>query len=290
MDRSPYRPHRSLRGRVILVTGASRGIGRAIALRAAADGACVALLARTETPNPKIDGTLTETAQAARNAGGQPLAIGCDVRDPDAVAAAVEEVAAAFGRIDIVVNNAGALDLRTTKALPPKAFQRLLAVNVEGPYALVHSALPHLRQAENPHIVNISPPLNFNPAWLGTHVAHTVGKYAESMLTIGWADEFASIPIAVNSVWPATMVASTGLMVAMGEDTVRAQARTTEVMADAVHALVSRPVSDGTGGIYTDAEILHAEGVDDLAAYRLAATDDDLVPNFYLTDEPAHSG
>ncbi|MCX2931646.1 SDR family oxidoreductase [Mycobacterium sp. CVI_P3] len=290
MDRSPYRPHRSLDGRVIVVTGASRGIGRAIALRAAADGARVALLARTEAPNPKIDGTLTDTAQAVRNAGGRPLAISCDVRDPDAVAAAVEEIAGAFGRIDVVVNNAGALDLRNTAALPPKAFQRLLAVNVEGPYALVHSALPHLRKAENPHVVNISPPLNFNPAWLGTHVAHTVGKYAESMLTIGWADEFASIPIAVNSVWPATMVASTGLMVAMGEETVRGQARTPEIMADAVHALVTRPAADGTGRIYTDAEILRAEGVEDLAGYRLAATDDDLVPNFYLTDQPTHSG
>lgn len=289
MDRSPYRPQRSLKDRVVVVTGASRGIGRAIAIRAASDGANVALLARTETPNPKIDGTLAESAQAVRNAGGRPLAIGCDVRDPEAVSTAVDEIAAAFGAIDVVVNNAGALDLRKTPALAPKVFRRLLAVNVEGPYALVHSALAHLRKSDNAHIVNVSPPLNLAPEWLGAHVAHTVGKYAESLLTVGWAEEFASIPIAVNSLWPETTVASTGLMVAMGADVVRAQARDTRIMADALHALVTRPAAECTGRFLTDAEVLLEECVESLDDYRLATSEDDLVPNFYLADRPASS-
>lgn len=275
---------RTLSDRVVIVTGASRGIGREIAIRVAADGARVGLLARTETPNPKLAGTLAETAEAVRGAGGQAYKAVCDVRDADSVASAVAEVADAFGGIDVVVNNAGALDLRSTSALPPKHFRRLLAVNVEGPFAVVQAALPHLRRSENAHIVNVSPPLNLAPAWLGAHVGHTVGKYAESLLTVGWAAEFASVPIAVNSLWPATTVASTGMLVAMG-DGVRAQARDPRIMADALHALVTRS-TDCTGNFYTDEQILREEGVADLAGYRLAATEDDLVPNFYLDSTP----
>jgi NAD(P)-dependent dehydrogenase (short-subunit alcohol dehydrogenase family) len=266
----------------VLVTGASRGIGREIALRAAADGASVALLAKTETPNPKIPGTLTETADAVRDAGGRALPLVCDVRDAAAVLGAVTAAAEAFGAIDIVVNNAGALDLRRTPQLPPKNFGRLLEINVQGAFAVVQAALAHLRQSDNAHIVNVSPPLNLDPSWLGAHVGHTVGKYAESLLTLGWAAEFASIPIAVNSLWPATTVASTGMMVAMGEATVRAQARSPRIMADAVHALVTRPAAECSGHFYTDEEVLHEQGIHDLAEYRLAAREEDLTPNFYL--------
>jgi NAD(P)-dependent dehydrogenase (short-subunit alcohol dehydrogenase family) len=161
-----------------------------------------------------------------------------------------------------------------------------LEINVEGPFAVVQAALPHLRQSDNAHIVNVSPPLNLDPRWVGAHVGHTVGKYAESLLTLGWAAEFASIPIAVNSIWPATTVASTGMMVAMGEDVVRAQARDTQIMADAVHALVTRSATACSGQFYTDEEVLREEGVDDLTQYRLAASDDDLTPNFYLPSTP----
>jgi citronellol/citronellal dehydrogenase len=285
-ERSAYRSDRSLDHRVVVVSGASRGIGREIAIRAAADGARVALLAKTETPNPKIAGTLPETAEAVRDAGGEALVVGCDVRDEDSVAAAVASVAEAFGAIDVVINNAGALDLRPTPQLPLKSFDRLLAVNVRGPFALVQNAFRYLRQSDNAHIVNVSPPLDLEPAWVGAHVGHTVGKYAESLLTLGWAAEFASIPIAVNSLWPSTTVASTGMMVAMGEDTVRAQARSPQIMADAVHALVTRPAADCTGHFYTDSEVLLEEGVDNLDGYRLAARDEDLTPNFYLPDVP----
>jgi citronellol/citronellal dehydrogenase len=277
-----YQSGRSLKDRVVVVSGASRGIGREIAVRAGADGAKVALLAKTNTPNPKIAGTLQETADAVMAAGGEALAVVCDVRDGDSVAAAVAAVVAAFGGIDVVVNNAGALDLRTTPQLPLKNLDRLLAVNVTGPFALVQAAFPYLRQSDNAHIVNVSPPLNLEPAWVGAHVGHTVGKYAESLLTLGWAAEFASIPIAANSLWPATTVASTGMMVAMGEDVVRAQARSPQIMADAAHALVTRPAAECTGHFYTDEAILAEEGVDDLTGYRLAARDEDLTPNFYL--------
>jgi NAD(P)-dependent dehydrogenase (short-subunit alcohol dehydrogenase family) len=272
---------RTLEDHVILVTGASRGIGREIAVRAGADGAAVALLAKTESPNPKLPGTLGETAEAVREAGGRAFPVVCDVRDAAAVGSAVAAVAEEFGGIDAVINNAGALDLRPTEALPPKNFRRLLEINVEGPFAVVQAALPHLRRSDNAHIVNVSPPLNLEPIWVGAHVGHTVGKYAESLLTLGWSAEFASIPVAANSIWPATTVASTGMMVAMGE-AVRAQARDPRVMADAVHALITRP-PECTGHFYTDEELLREEGVVDLSGYRLAATEEDLVPNFYLS-------
>lgn len=268
---------------MVVVTGASRGIGAAIAVRAAQDGAAVALLAKTDTPNPKIAGTLAETADAVQRAGGRALSLACDVRDAAAVASAIETIAATFGGIDIVVNNAGALDLRPTAQLPAKSLRRLLEINVEGPFAVTQAALPYLSKSGNAHVVNISPPLNLEPRWVGAHVGHTVGKYAESLLTLGWADEFASVPIAVNSVWPATTIASTGMIVAMGEATVRAQARSPQIMADAVHALVSRPAATCSGHFYTDEDILREEGRDDFADYRLAAHEQDLTPNFYLS-------
>lgn len=277
---------RDLRDRVVVVTGASRGIGAAIAVRAAADGAAVALLAKTDTPNPKIAGTLAETAEAVEGAGGRALPVACDVRDAAAVASAIEAVAEAFGTIDVVINNAGALDLRPTASLSPKSLRKLLAINVEGPFAVVQAALPYLRRSANAHVVNVSPPLSLDPRWVGAHVGHTVGKYAESLLTLGWAEEFASVPIAVNSLWPATTIASTGMMVAMGEDAVRSQARSPQIMADAVHALVTRPAATCTSHFYTDEEILAEEGVDDLTGYRLAARDEDLTPNFYLPKLP----
>jgi NAD(P)-dependent dehydrogenase (short-subunit alcohol dehydrogenase family) len=277
---------RTLRDRVVVVTGASRGIGAAIAVRAAEDGAAVALLAKTSTPNPKISGTLGETAEAVERAGGRALPLACDVRDAAAVASAIEAVAEAFGGIDVVINNAGALDLRPTESLPPKSLRKLLEINVEGPFAVVQAALPHLRRSTNAHVVNVAPPLSLEPRWVGAHVGHTVGKYAESLLTLGWADEFASIPIAVNSLWPATTVASTGMMVAMGEAVVRAQARSPQIMADAVHALVTRPAAACSGHFYTDEELLREEGRDDLSDYLLAAREEDLTPNFYLPSAP----
>jgi NAD(P)-dependent dehydrogenase (short-subunit alcohol dehydrogenase family) len=275
-----------LKGRVVVVTGASRGIGAAVAVRAAADGAAVAVLAKTQTPNPKIAGTLAEVADAVERAGGNALQLPCDVRDADAVASAIASVAETFGGIDVVINNAGALDLRPSEKLPPRNLRRLLEVNVEGPFAIVQAALPHLRRSGNAHVVNVAPPLNMDPRWIGAHVGHTVGKYAESLLTLGWAEEFASVPIAVNSLWPATTIASTGMIVALGETAVRAQARSPQIMAEAVHALVTRPAAACSGHFYTDEEILREEGRDDLSGYLLAASEADLTPNFYLPSAP----
>ena len=274
---------RSLQDRVVVVTGASRGIGREVAVRVASEGARVALLAKTSAPNPKIAGTLDETAEAVEQAGGVALPVVCDVRDPAAVEAAITTVVETSGRIDVVVNNAGALDLKLTAALSTTSFERLLAINVRGPFAVVQAALPHLRRSDNAHVVNVSPPLNLDPGWFADHVGHTVGKYAESLLTLGWAAEFASIPIAVNALWPATTVASTGMVAAMGEEKVRAQARHPRIMADALHALVTRPATECSGHFYTDEEVLREAGVDDFSPYRLADREEDLSPNFYLT-------
>ncbi|MGX9787845.1 SDR family oxidoreductase [Mycobacterium sp. MMS18-G62] len=275
---------RTLKDRIVLITGASRGIGREIAVRAASDGAALALLATTDCPDPKLPGTIGDTARAVRDAGGRALPLVCDIRDADAAACAVAEVADAFGGIDVVINNAGALDLRRTPYLPPQNFRRLLEINVEGPFSVVQAALPYLRQSDDAHIVNVSPPLNLDPPWVGAHVGHTVGKYAESLLTLGWAAEFASIPIAVNSVWPATTIASTGMIVSMG-DGIRARARDPRIMADAVHALITRS-ADCTGHFYTDEQLLIEEGVGDLSCYLMAATEDDLLPNCYLPATP----
>ena len=273
---------RTLTDRIVVISGASRGIGRDIAVRVAADGARVALLAKTETPHPKIAGTLGETARAVEDAGGVALPVACDVRDPAAVEQAIARVVETFGGIDVVVNNAGAIELKNTAQLSAKSFDRLLAINVKGPYQLVHAALPHLSRSENAHIVNISPPLDLDPAWFAPHVGHTVGKYAESLLTLGWAAEFAAVPIAVNSLWPATFVASTGMVVVMGEEQMRAQSRTPQIMADALYALVTRPAAACSGHFYTDEEVLREEGTTDFSTYRLAAREEDLKPNLYL--------
>jgi citronellol/citronellal dehydrogenase len=277
---------RSLKDRVVVITGASRGIGRAIALRAAADGARLALVAKTVNPSSKIEGSLTQTADAVVKAGGEALPLPCDIRDEDSIADAVSRVIERFGGIDAVVNNAGALDLRRTPELPTRAFDRLFAINVRGPFAVVQAAYPHLKHSDNPHILNISPPINLEPAWAGAHLGHTVGKYAESLLTLGWAAEFGSLPIAANSLWPAATIASTGMMSVLGKETARAQARSPEIMADAAHAIVTRAASECTGNFFTDEEVLHQEGVDDLSAYRLAAREEDLSPDFYLSTTP----
>lgn len=274
---------RSLTDQIVVISGASRGIGRDMAVRVAADGARVALLAKTETPHPKIAGTLGETARAVEEAGGVALPVACDVRDPAAVDAAIAKVVEEFGGIDVVVHNAGAIDLKSTAALSPKSFDKLLAINTRGAFHVVHAALPHLSRSKNAHIVNVSPPLDLDPVWFADNVGHTVGKYAESLLTFGWAAEFATIPIAVNSLWPATFVASTGMMVAMGEDAMRAQSRTTQIMADALYALVTRPAAECTGHFYTDEDVLREEGVDDFSSYRLAEREEDLKRNFYVS-------
>ena len=157
---------------------------------------------------------------------------------------------------------------------------------MQGPFALVQAAYEHLRRSDNAHIVNVSPPLTMEPAWVGSHVGHTVGKYAESLLIMGWAAEFADIPIAANALWPATTVASTGMIAAMGEETVRAQARSPQIMADAVRAIVTRPAAECSGNFYTDEQVLREEGTDDLSGYRLAVREEDLTPNFYLPTSP----
>lgn len=271
---------------MVLVTGASRGIGRAIALRAAQDGARLALIAKTDTAHPRIEGSLAQTAEAVLAAGGDALPLRCDIRDAESVAAAVEVVIERFGCIDVVINNAGALDLRRTPELPVKVLDRLFAINVRGPFALVQAAYPHLRLSPNPHILTISPPINLEPAWAAAHLGHTVGKYAESLLTLGWAAEFRSIPIAANSLWPATTVASTGMMAVLGENAARAQGRSPQIMADAAHAIVTRTAAECTGNFFTDEQVLREEGVDDFSAYRFATREQDLSPDFYLPTTP----
>ncbi|MFF2846300.1 SDR family oxidoreductase [Streptomyces sp. NPDC058001] len=279
-------PGAKLSGKTLLLSGGSRGIGLAIALRAAADGANVALLAKTAQPHPRLEGTVYTAAEEIEKAGGTALPIVGDVRDDEDVAAAVEATVRTFGGIDIVVNNASAIDLSKTDALPMKKYDLLQSVNARGTFLLSKTCLPSLRAAENPHILTLSPPLNLRPAWAGRHLGYTISKYGMSLVTLGLADELRDEGIAVNSLWPHTVVATAAVRVLFGGDTALARARTPQIMADAAYAVLTRDARSCTGNFFIDDEVLAAEGMSaaDLDRYRYAGaeTDTDLETDIFL--------
>ena len=257
----------TLKGKVLFVTGASRGIGLAIALRAARDGARVAIAAKTTEPHPKLPGTIHSAAEEIRQAGGQALPIQCDIRFADQVDAAVAQTVAAFGGIDICVNNASAISLTPTLDTPVKMFDLMNQINYRGAWITSRACLPYLLKAETPHILNLSPPLNFDPRWFGPHTAYTIAKYNMSLVVLGLAEELKG-RVAVNALWPQTTIATAAIWNRAGQDLIK-QCRKPEIMADAAHAILTREL-DFTGKFLIDEQVLRNEGVQDFTPYACA--------------------
>jgi len=256
-----------LSGKTLIMSGGSRGIGLAIALRAARDGANVALLAKTAEPHPKLEGTIYTAAQEIEQAGGRALPIVGDVREDESVAAAVAQTAETFGGIDVVVNNASAIDLRNTSEIDMKRYDLMQDINARGTFLLSKLSLPHLRSGSNPHILTLSPPINLNPRWAGASLAYTMAKYGMSLTTLGLAEELRGDGIAVNSLWPRTLIATAAVQNLLGGDAAMARSRRPEIMADAAHAILVRDSGQATGNFYIDDEVLAEEGVTDLSGY-----------------------
>lgn len=257
----------SLAGRTILMSGGSRGIGLAIALRAARDGANVALLAKTAEPHPRLEGTVHTAATALEEAGGRALAIVGDVRDDRSVADAVERTVDAFGGIDIVVNNASAIDLSGTADLAMKKYDLMQDINARGSFLLAKTALPHLAASDAAHILTLSPPLNLNPEWAGRHLGYTIAKYGMSLVTLGLAQELREQGIAANSLWPRTTIATAAVRNLLGGEEMAARSRTPEIMADAAYEVLTRDPRACTGNFFLDDEVLADAGITDLSVY-----------------------
>ncbi|MEY3995439.1 MAG: hypothetical protein RL690_835 [Actinomycetota bacterium] len=274
----------TLAGKRIFITGGSRGIGLAIALRAAADGASVAIAAKTSDPNPKLPGTIHTAAAEIEAAGGKALAIQCDLRDENQIEAAVNQAAEAFGGIDILVNNASAINLTRTDATPAKRFDLMFDVNVRGTFLTSQAALPHLRKSaadgRNPHILNLSPPLSMKPVWFKNHVAYTMAKYGMSMCVLGMAEEFKRDGIAVNALWPRTVIDTAALQMIPGIDALAG--RTPEILADAAYIIFNRPAAECTGNFFVDDELLASEGITDLEKYSVTPGTKDFLLDFFL--------
>ncbi|MGZ4541982.1 MAG: SDR family oxidoreductase [Mycobacteriaceae bacterium] len=272
---------KSLKGRTIVMSGGSRGIGLAIALRAARDGANIALMAKTAEPDPRLPGTVYSAAEAIRAAGGQALPVVGDVRKEEDVQRVVEQAVAEFGGIDIVVNNASAINLSGTVELPMKRFDLMQQINVRGTFLLTKYCVPHLAKGTNPHILTLSPPLNLDPKWLGAHPAYTLSKYGMSLLTLGWATEFADQGIAANTLWPRTIIATAAVQNLLGGEDSMARSRTPEIVADAAHVVLTTTGCATTGQTLIDDEVLATIGVMDLSGYS-DGDESQLVPDIFL--------
>jgi len=274
----------SLQGKRIFVTGGSRGIGLAIALRAARDGASVAIAAKTSDPNPKLPGTIHTAAEEIRAAGGTALPIQCDLRDENQITAAVAQAAQEFGGIDILINNASAINLTRTEDTPAKRFDLMFDVNVRGTFLTSQAAIPHLRESaeagRNPHILTLSPPLSMKAKWFKNHVAYTMAKYGMSMCVLGMAEEFKRDGIAVNALWPRTAIDTAALAMIPGVDT--AACRTPEILSDAAYIILNRNSKECTGNFFVDDEVLASEGVTDLEKYSVVPGTKDFLLDFFL--------
>lgn len=273
-----------LSGKKIFVTGGSRGIGLAIALRAARDGASIAIAAKTSDPNPKLPGTIHSAAEEIRAAGGTALPIQCDLRDENQIVAAVTQAAEAFGGIDILINNASAINLTPTEATPAKRFDLMFDVNVRGTFLASQAAIPHLRKSaeegRNPHILTLSPPLSMKAKWFQHHVAYTMAKYGMSMCVLGMSEEFRKTGIAVNGLWPRTAIDTAALQMIPGIDT--ATCRTPEILADAAYVILNRVSKDCTGNFFVDDEVLASVGITDLEKYSVVPGTTDFLLDFFL--------
>jgi len=257
----------TLAGRTMIMSGGSRGIGLAIGIAAARQGANVVLLAKTDVPDPRLPGTIHTAAAEIEAAGGQALAVVGDVRDEESVTSAVEQAVERFGGIDICVNNASAIALASTEELPVKRFDLMTSIQLRGTYLLTRACLPYLREGTNPHVLSLSPPLNLSPQWLGAHPAYTLAKYGMSLLTLSWAAEYAEHGVAANCLWPETLIATAAVENLLGGDEAIEKARTPEIVADAAIEILTRPARECTGNTFVDVDVLREAGVTDLGQY-----------------------
>ena len=274
----------SLAGRRIFITGGSRGIGLAIALRAAADGASIAIAAKTAEENPKLPGTIFSAAKEIEAAGGIALPIQCDIRDEAAIEAAVAKAATQFGGLDILINNASAINLTPTEKTPAKRFDLMFDVNVRGTFLSSQAAIPYLRESakagRNPHILTLSPPLSMSPKWFKNHVAYTMSKYGMSMCVLGMSEEFKREGIAVNALWPRTAIDTAALQMIPGVDT--DFCRKPEILADTAYIILNREAKTTTGNFFVDDEVLASEGITDLEKYSVKPGTTDFLLDFFL--------
>lgn len=274
----------SLKGKTLFISGGSRGIGLAIALRAARDGANVTIAAKTAEPHPKLPGTIYSAVEEIEAAGGRGLPVLCDIRDEEQVSAAVKKTVEAFGGIDICVNNASAIQLTGTLQTDMKRFDLMHQINTRGTFLVSKMCIPHLKLSDNPHILNLAPPLDMEAKWFKNHVAYTMAKFGMSMCTLGMSAEFAGDGIAVNSLWPLTAIDTAAVRNLLGGEAVAAMSRSPQIMADAAHAILTRPSREATGNFFIDEEVLRAEGVTDFSAYAPGATGP-LAADFFVPDE-----
>jgi len=274
----------SLAGKRMFITGGSRGIGLAIALRAAADGASIAIAAKTAEENPKLPGTIFSAAKEIEAAGGTALPIQCDIRDEDAIEAAVNKAATQFGGLDILINNASAINLTPTEKTPAKRFDLMFDVNVRGTFLTSQAVIPHLRESakagRNPHILTLSPPLSMSPKWFKNHVAYTMSKYGMSMCVLGMAEEFKRDGIAVNALWPRTAIDTAALQMIPGVDT--DFCRKPEILSDTAYIILNRDSKTTTGNFFIDDEVLASEGITDLEKYSVKPGTTDFLLDFFL--------
>lgn len=271
-----------LTGRTIIMSGGSRGIGLAIALRVAQDGANVVLMAKTDTAHPRLEGTVHTAAKQIEAAGGKALAMVGDVRRDEDVHAAVDSAVDRFGGIDIVVNNASALDLSPTAAIEMKKYDLMQDINARGTFLLSKTAMPHLVRSDHAHVLTLSPPLDMRPKWAGAYLAYTMAKYGMSLVTLGLAEELREAGVGVNSLWPRTTIATAAITNLLGGKEALRQARTTRIMSDSAHAILSRDPRSCTGNFFIDEDVLRDEGITDLEQYRAVPGNGPLEADLFL--------
>ncbi|MDP9148589.1 MAG: NAD(P)-dependent oxidoreductase [Myxococcota bacterium] len=274
-------PEATLEKKTIFITGASRGIGKAIALRAARDGANIVIAAKSSEPSPKLPGTIYTAAEEVEVAGGRALPCVVDVRFEDQIRAAVERAVATFGGIDVLVNNASAISLTGTLATPVKRFDLMHQVNTRGTFMCSQACLPHLVRSSNPHILNLSPPLGLRSEWFAPHVAYSLAKFGMSLCVLGMAEEFRSAGVAVNALWPRTVIATAAVKNLLGGDVTLRGSRTPEIVADAAHVILTRPSRECTGNYFLDEDVLRAVGVTDFMRYQ-SVRGAELIPDLFV--------
>ncbi|MBM3439525.1 MAG: NAD(P)-dependent oxidoreductase [Bacteroidetes bacterium] len=259
----------SFQGKTVFITGASRGIGKAIGLKLAAAGANVVVAAKSVEENPKLGGTIFSAAEEMTAAGGKGLAIQLDIRFEDQIQAAVEKAAQTFGGIDVLINNASAINLTPTEQTEPKRFDLMHDINVRGTFFMTKACIPFLRKGKNPHILTLSPPISLQPKWLAGHVAYTMTKYNMSMMTLGWAEELKKDGIAANALWPRTTIDTAAVRNLLGGEALAKMSRTPEVLADAAFIILNRSAATCTGNLFIDEDLFASEGITDLSKYSV---------------------